>query len=407
MAVNLRIRKDITTLSNAELDRLVKAFDHICNTLPPTDFHSFYQIAGYHGMPFRGAGWANNSWWGGYCNHGNILFPTWHRAYLQRLEDALRTAPGCSDLALPYWNELVTQSGKGYVGVPPPIFLQENYVYLEDPDLKGKSIKNPLFSYRLQKSIVDNTSPDTVATHGNYTKLKNYETVRYPYSGLMGAGDIEETEKHNAQVSALGRDRTNEILCENVLRWLNMKTFDTHDGKTVQAGVGKDFEACLNAPNYTVFSNTTSAKAWNDDHMDDLGFAKVVPLETPHNKIHLAVGGFDVPGQGDYDVYPGANGDMGENNTASFDPIFYFHHCFIDLMFWRWQQNKRATDKLDIKYSEDVTPDYPGTNSVDSQGPTPGVMANATLTLDSPLTPFTKQDPSTGQEVPKTSRVSS
>lgn len=30
----------------------------------------------------------------------------------------------------------------------------------------------------------------------------------------------------------------------------------------------------------------------------------------------------------------GSHGDMGENETAAFDPIFFFHHCNIDRMFW-------------------------------------------------------------------------
>ena len=44
-------------------------------------------------------------YWGGYCNHGNVLFPTWHRAYLLRLEDALRSILGCADVTLPFWDE--------------------------------------------------------------------------------------------------------------------------------------------------------------------------------------------------------------------------------------------------------------------------------------------------------------
>ncbi|CAF3598182.1 unnamed protein product [Fusarium graminearum] len=62
--------------------------------LPPDDNNSYFTIAGYHGLPEPQ-----------YCYHGVVLFPTWHRAYLCRLEDALRTAPGCEDLALPYWDE--------------------------------------------------------------------------------------------------------------------------------------------------------------------------------------------------------------------------------------------------------------------------------------------------------------
>jgi len=77
---------------------------------------------------------------------------------------------------------------------------------------------------------------------------------------------------------------------------------------------------------------------------------------------------------------------MGENDTAALDPIFYFHHSFVDRVFWLWQKRHGATDQLDI------IEHYPGTNSVDSQGPTPGITPNSWLTLDSPLDPFRKQD---------------
>jgi tyrosinase len=55
----------------------------------PNDPNSFFFIAGLHGAPFRGEGATDSRWWGGYCNHGNVLFLTWHRAYLLTLERAL------------------------------------------------------------------------------------------------------------------------------------------------------------------------------------------------------------------------------------------------------------------------------------------------------------------------------
>ncbi|KAK4221186.1 tyrosinase [Podospora fimiseda] len=398
-----QLRKDIELLSDQELDTLITAFDYI-QKLPTNNPDSFFQIAGYHGMPFRGAGWGNSTWWGGYCNHGNILFPTWHRAYLLRLEEALRTAPGCADFRIPFWNQLKKDTNDTntkwlYKGEPPKVFLARKWTWLTGPD-KGKQIDNPLFSYKLGKSIVDNTTRSNDPL--NYTKKMNYETVRYPFSGLVGDAAKAKTEIHNAELYELGDEATNEILVENVLNWLNLDKINNYEANQFNAGVGHDLETCIDAPNYTVFSNTTSAKAWNDDHMDIQNFKAVVSLEQPHNKIHLAVGGFEAPTQSNYNKYPGANGDMGENDTASFDPIFFFHHCWIDNMFWQWQTDKHATEQLDIKYAQNVGPDYPGTNSVDSQGPTPGTPANVRLTLDSPLDPFTKEV--NGEQVPKTSR---
>jgi len=135
--------------------------------------------------------------------------------------------------------------------------------------------------------------------------------------------------------------------------------------------------------NFTVFSNTSSASQWNVEHPQD----QVVSLESPHNSIHLAVGGFDLPNQTDYSPIDGANGDMGENDTAGLDPIFFFHHCNVDRLFWLWQKKHGFTDKLEI------ISEYAGTNSVDSQGPTPGILPNTYLNVETPLYPFqnTKQ----------------
>ena len=77
---------------------------------------------------------------------------------------------------------------------------------------------------------------------------------------------------------------------------------------------------------------------------------------------------------------------MGENNTAAMDPIFFFHHCNVDRMFWLWQKQNGFTDKLEI------IPSYYGTSSSDLQGPTPGIAPGTPLGLDTPLNPFLKDE---------------
>jgi len=75
------------------------------------------------------------------------------------------------------------------------------------------------------------------------------------------------------------------LLNDNVRNWLN--TTVIVDGKPIGGGhVKNKYAACLNAPNYTVFSNMTSVSQWFDDTN-----ARVVPLASPYNSIHLAVGG--------------------------------------------------------------------------------------------------------------------
>lgn len=366
-ASKARVRKSVDALTKTELDQLVRAWAGI-QQLSPEERNSFFKIGGYHGEPFRGAGWGANAYWGGYCNHGNVLFPTWHRVYLLELEHALRSIEGCADVTLPYWDEV----SKETFGLP-TVFTTPRYEFDD-----GKSIDNPLYSYTLRRDIVDHRSPIPDA---NYSKPAGYRTVRYPLSGLVGTeADRAKTEEHNRPYLA-DPDTATSLLNQNVHTWLT--DHPVIGGKPIArlGMVRQQYADCLKAPNYTVFSNTTSRTEWNDHHSP-----RVVSLESPHNAIHLAIGGFDVPNNPSFSPIPGANGDMGENETASFDPIFYFHHCFIDLVFWRWQEKHDATKKLEIIHG------YPGTNSVDSQGPTPGVAPNAWLDENSPLDPFRKAD---------------
>lgn len=368
----LRVRRSLTDLQDdyargdkVALETVWRAWKGI-KELPPDDPNSFFVIGGYHGEPFRGAGWGSSAYWGGYCNHGNVLFPTWHRAYLKRLEDALRSIPGCADVTLPFWDETSDESAAH--GIPWALTI-------ENVELDGQTIPNPLRSFTFNKAIVDHLSPFPDA---DYSKPVGYETVRYPLSGLVGPEDIEATEKHNADYPDPVKNV--ELLNSNIVNWLTASI--TVNGQTMPENVREKYERCLNAPNYTVFSNTTSAAEWNDN-----AAVPVVPLESPHNAIHLAVGGYDIPSiEQDYSPIPGANGDMGENDTAGLDPIFFFHHCHVDRMFWLWQQRHGATDTFD------VIEGYPGTNSVDNQGPTPGVAPNSWLNLDSPLAPFRHDD---------------
>jgi tyrosinase len=397
-----RVRKDIVDLNKEELDKLIYAWTGIQNKPPDPDTEpddpntlSFFNIAGLHGEPFRGAGYSNSGWWDGYCNHSNVLFPTWHRAYLLCLENALRSIPYCRDVTLPFWNQVIVQNIHKPI---PEIFLQKTYTYqtnaipemMDSKTNTGSTVRNPLYSYQLQRAVLDRLSsiPDA-----DYSKPYKYETVRYPFSGLVSTSDIKATSTHNEYMNILGEEKTNEALQQNVYNWL-IGTAKNSGGEKIGADTRAKYIRSLSAPNYTVYSNTTSAQRWNDDRFEgsevgstaktDGAENAVVSGESPHNAIHLAVGGFNVPGA-NYSYISGANGDMGENDTAAFDPIFFFHHCFIDLMFWAWQIHHDRAHKLDI------IPMYPGTNSVDNQGPTPGIPGNTWLGLDTPLNP-TRED---------------
>ncbi|XXT21146.1 tyrosinase family protein [Sorangium sp. So ce429] len=354
--------------------------------LNPHEWNSFFALGGLHGEPFllrravdRLPPEDTYAYWGGHCNHGNILFPTWHRAYLYCLEKALQSiVPG---VMLPFWDE--TDDYSLHNGVP--AILTQATVDLPSYGLMG--IHNPLRSFTLPISVSDNYWQDQNASADEahpYYKRAGYTTVRYPLSGLVGNfGDSELTYAHNQKYPD---QKTNDaLLNNNIMAWLNGPEPESPpppEGANLYAS----YRACLSAPNYTVFSNTTSAAAWNAAIPSNQ--ANVVPLEAPHNDLHMAVGGFDAPQivAGSTGLVSGSNGDMGENNTSSFDPIFFFHHCNVDRVFWLWQKLHGQTRTLEV--ADDMA-DYPGTSSSDLQGPIPGVAPGTRLTLDgTALKPF-------------------
>jgi tyrosinase len=369
------LQKDYEKGNKKPLEDLVRAWAGI-KALPPSDKRSFFVLGGYHGEPFQYRTQVDSlsptdqyTYWGGYCNHGNVLFPVWHRVYVLKVEQALQTI--VPDVAMAFWDETNKESLDGGI---PWILTNEKF------ELDGKTIDNPLRSFTLPLPLSDYMPGDD----RDYVKPQGYETVRYPLSGLVGTEKARvATAEHNAQYPHPSENVA--LLNANVKAWLHGNNPTPKDPEPSQDGIYWQYENCLKAPNYTIFSNTTSAGQWNLDHP---GVAVAVPLEQPHNDIHLSVGGFDLPGPqgGESGQISGANGDMGENNTAAMDPIFFFHHCNVDRMFWLWQKQHDANHKLDVMQG------YYGTNSSDSQGPTPGVAPGTPLDLTTPLNPFVKDE---------------
>lgn len=346
----------------------------------PDDGDSFWSIASYHGMPFKARqvdpkvippNKDSNSAWNGYCQHGNILFPTWHRFYCLKLEQALQKAFPEGDVALHYWDQTSPDNLKeGF----PPLLLEKEVM------IDGVTEDNPLLSFSLPKDIdMENGEEDENTKY--YAKPKGYTTVRYPWSGIANPqASREVAEKHNASIN----EDPITLLKENARYWLNVG----RAGSTwTNTSILEQFKSCLGVSSYNMFSNTTSR-----------GGSGLSSVEDPHNSIHLCVGGFTTPkylADGEVQVpltyfglIEGANGDMGENETAAFDPIFFLHHCNIDRMLWLWQNKYgHLTDiPLDANSEGD-----PGRHPI-SQGPSPYQKPNETLDWETKLHPYQDKD---------------
>jgi hypothetical protein len=60
-------------------------------------------------------------------------------------------------------------------------------------------------------------------------------------------------------------------------------------------------------------------------------FAGRSGLDSPHGAVHGYIGGW-----------------MGQVPSSAFDPIFWFHHCFIDYMYWHWQVINNQTKSINF-----------------------------------------------------------
>ena len=207
--------------------------------------------------------------------------------------------------------------------------------------------------------------------------------------GLVGTEeDRKQTQVHNSAFTNPAENA--RILNANVTEWLKGTVVIPNDPVDTRRpdtySVHARYLRSLLAPNYTVFSNVLSQEQWITDHGHESSSHYVVSLESPHNAIHLAVGGFYE--EGNYNASPirGANGDMGDNETAGFDPIFFFHHAYVDYAFEKWQELHNLTERGSLT----IIPNYPGTILKAGQPPTfpPGTH----IDLSTPLLPFRHPD---------------
>ncbi|KAI0270057.1 tyrosinase [Gloeopeniophorella convolvens] len=247
---------------------------------------SHFQIGGIHGLPYtqwQGAGGKDQvegSQWGGYCTHGSVLFPTWHRPYIVLYEASLlqrhaseiaktykvdqqRWLTAAETLRAPYWDWATNT-------VPPPEVISLTTVNIITPDGKTTAVANPLLQYTF--------NPIDKSFFGRFSDWKT--TLRRPDSDAPDA---------TSNVEAL-RDELG-FAQEQV-------TSDT-------------YYLLTRVRTWPAFSNHTPGDGGSSSNS----------LEAIHDKIHDFVGG---------------RGHMGDPAVAGFDPIFYLHHANVDHLLSLW-----------------------------------------------------------------------
>ncbi|KAI0270015.1 photo-regulated tyrosinase [Gloeopeniophorella convolvens] len=250
-----------------------------------TDPISFFQIGGIHGLPYtqwEGAGSTHpvkGSQWGGYCTHGSVLFPTWHRPYLALYEQVLqqhaldiaktykvdqqRWLSAAQNLRAPYWDWATNT-------VPPPEVISLSTVDIITPDGETTAVPNPLLQYTFHP--IDKSFPSP------YSHWKT--TLRHPDNNSPNA--TTDVRALIEQMRSVQEDITSSTynLLTRVRTW-------------------------------PAFSNHTPGDGGSSSNS----------LEAIHDEIHVSIGG---------------RGQIGDPALAGFDPIFFLLHANVDRLLSLW-----------------------------------------------------------------------
>ncbi|KAF8202684.1 tyrosinase [Mycena galopus ATCC 62051] len=256
----------------------IQALQRIYDQNQP-DVASFFSMAGIHGLPYQQWDDTPSDTQDGYCTHGNVLFPVWHRPYMGLYEQALQTAAigiaatytvdqarfqqAALALRQPYWDWASN-------AVPPPEVISLDQVSIIAPNGQTIQVPNPLRRYTFHP--IDPSFPDP------YSSWKT--TLRQPDS--------------------TGPDATDDI---DVL---------TSTLKSVQRQLtSKTYNLLTRVHTWPAFSNHTPGDGGSSSNS----------LEAIHDGIHVDVGG---------------NGQMSDPSVAAFDPIFFLHHANVDRLLSLW-----------------------------------------------------------------------
>jgi tyrosinase len=168
MTNGLRIRQSVANLSPEDLGTLRAAHAQIMSL---GGEQGYQYIAGLHGLPPPS-----------YCQHGNLLFLPWHRAYLQTLELALiAQEPGT---AVPWWDW--TSDASHRTGIPPAYAVPRtdgaaNPLFDAAVDLPPALIE--LVRQRLPGAISDGAEPRTLRDPGRPSALPSASLI----AGILDA----------------------------------------------------------------------------------------------------------------------------------------------------------------------------------------------------------------------------
>ncbi|KAH9989733.1 photo-regulated tyrosinase [Russula compacta] len=287
-----------------EINDLIKNHDQfslyiqaltVLHDTPESDPASHYSISAIHGLPYQpweGAGTVQDpeSQFGGYCNHGTILFPTWHRPYValyeqeiqkralviaKKYKDQKRWETAASNLRAPYW-DWATKA------VLPDEVVSVDPIKITTPEGE-KFVPNPLIKYTFT------TIPESFPSEPYAYKCWK-TTLRHP--------------DHPSSPTAT----TDNIALQTLLTFVFL--YQSELGNVQEDLTDSTYNLLLRVHTWPAFSNHTPG---------DDGSASN-SLEAIHDEVHGWV-----------------DGHMWDPAVAGFDPVFYLHHTNVDRLLSLWK----------------------------------------------------------------------
>ena len=176
-----RTRRNLADVKGPELQMLKKAFRELINR-DDDDRQSYFALAGIHWLPGPHL----------YCRHHENAYNPWHRAYLLRFEDALRSVAGCEDVTLPYWDitantipQVLYEKPFATYVIPRQLCTLDGFCYAKDSVTERFSAEDILKNITL-RGISENISD--AEGHSHWERFNGWDAGR-TQDGLIRAHD--------------------------------------------------------------------------------------------------------------------------------------------------------------------------------------------------------------------------
>ncbi|EFY96910.2 tyrosinase [Metarhizium robertsii ARSEF 23] len=319
-----------------QVSLFIRALQKMQDKNPLEELLSYFQIAGIHGYPV--VPWDHSGQHGFYCTHGSITFPTWHRPYMLLYEQVLynimdqELIPGITDTAvrqdwkkaaqqwrLPFWDWAIPQADTNKFGVPGIVGREQ----LEILKLGGKdkeSVKNPLYKY------TNKIGGEEVSM--NDPKMKPYQLDYDAYGGIYNKS-IGTSRYGNPSLPDWVQGFVDNAKIEEAME--NPEAPNWQKGVSIAENVYRILTDVY-FQSYETFSST-----YLTHDKKNLKPTEYLSLEMIHNNIHVWTGGWVEGPVTKVTGVPVTAGHMADVPVASFDPIFWLHHCNVDRLLAIWQ----------------------------------------------------------------------